>query len=160
MDNKFRKPCSCRSGVLNGAFRRMRASLEASVMDLCTPQKVCGLGANELLFGQNESANFTKMLIFTICQRDTRARRGQVGPAGPPPPAGKKYPVGGAAHPPLQQSDSCPQAPGKMATPSFSASALAWDVPGTHLAPCVLWLLGPPGRPHGPLQGGCPMFLR
>ena len=44
--------------------------------------------------------------------------------------------MGGAAHPPLQQSDSCPQAPEKIATSSFSASALAWDVPGTHLFWC------------------------
>ena len=113
MASKFRHPCSCRSGAQNGAFHRMRASLGASVMDLCTPQKSCVLGANELLFGQNEAADFTEMLIFTICQRDTHADRGQVGPAGPSLPREKKYPVGGAAHPPLQQSDSCPQAPEK-----------------------------------------------
>ena len=52
--------------------------------------------------------------------------------------------MGVAAHPPLQQSNSCLQAPEEIATSSFSASALAWDVPGTHLAPCVLRLLGPP----------------
>ena len=39
-------------------------------MDLCTPQKLPYLRARKRLFGQSESANFTKMLIFTICQRD------------------------------------------------------------------------------------------
>ena len=50
--------------MLNGAFRRMRASLGTSVMDLYTPQKLCILRAGELMFGQNELAIFEKVLIF------------------------------------------------------------------------------------------------
>ena len=110
------------------------------------------------LNGQNEGRIFEKPRIFRVCfrrQADRHTDRGQTGPASPPP----THPVGGLCTPPLQQSADCCRRR-KMATSSFSASALAWDVPGTHLAPCVLWLLGPPGRPHGPLQGGYPRFLR
>ena len=80
----------CHSGAQNGAFGTKKASLEASVMDLCTPKKLRGLCACELLFCPNEWRKITKMLIFTICWRDGHTDRGQRGPAGPPLPREKK----------------------------------------------------------------------
>ena len=78
----------------------------------------------------------------------------------PPPPRRKFVARGWASHPHSNKVTTTAESPEKMATSSFSASALAWDVPGTHLAPCVPWVLGPPGRPQGPLQKGAPWFLR
>ena len=127
-------------------------------MDLCTPQKLCILRAGELMFGQNELAIFEKMLIFTICQRDTHTDRGQVGPVGPPLSREKRYPVGGAAHPPLQQSDSCPQAPEKWLLHHFQPPHLPGMCQERILlrASCGSWALL--GGPTGPSKGGTPGF--
>ena len=61
-------------------------------MDLCVPQKSCVLSAGELLFGQNESSDFTKMQIFTISRRDRQTDRQTEdrGVQQDPPSRGKK----------------------------------------------------------------------
>ena len=88
MGTTFPKPCFCPSGAQNAAVGTMKASLRASVMDLCTPKKSRDLCACELLSGQNELRKIAKMLIFTICWRDTQTedRRARQDP----PSRGKK----------------------------------------------------------------------